>query len=108
MSDRATICCVHGDHINCPNFKKYGYNCSGLDNDLRRAPSGYTIYEIFKHCIKLGVNGYGPCYCNNDDKPCNCGRIMVDNKIYIGEWSDEKGWINWRVETPSIKSALKA
>jgi hypothetical protein len=97
MSDRKIKCCLHGDHINCPNFKKYGYNCADLDNEFRWIPSGNTIGELFEYIIKLGVNGYGPCYCDNADKPCNCGRIKVDNKIYVAEWSDYAGWVNWKI-----------
>lgn len=108
MSNLKIKCCVHGDHNDCPNFKRYGYNCSGFDNDDRPAPWGNTIIEKFEYIIKLGVKGYGPCYCDEADKPCNCGRIKVDKDIYTAEWSSEKGWINWVKEKSLTKSALKA
>lgn len=108
MNDKTIQCSSHVDNNNCPNFISSGYNCDGNDNENRMAPYGHTTQQRFIDIFIKGINGYGPCKCSKTDTDCQCGRINVDGKIFVAEWNDTCGWINWRLDVSSgIKSALK-
>ncbi len=100
-------CPQHGNNNDCSNFRFYGYNCVGKDTENRNAPWGFETRKAFYEICQRGINGYGPCKCSETDTDCHCGRITVDGKIYVADWTPENGWIDWRLEILTIKSALK-
>lgn len=71
------INCCNNDIKKCLNFKTYGYNCFGLDQDGYKSPSGVIEKKKFDQLIKDKKIGHCKCVKDENYQPCSCGMFTV-------------------------------